>query len=534
MNRTRRDLLWLFLLSLAVRLCTAALIPQPGYMDAAYYAAGAARWARGGGLTEPFLWNYLDDPTGLPHPGFLYWMPLPSLLAAPFAALAPGSFLAQQLPFVLLSALLPLLGYAVAWQASAARRQAWLAGLLTLFSGFFFPYWTLPETFAPFALCGGLALWLVGQRIEHRLEQAERPRATGALLIGALVGLAHLTRPDGPLLLFVALAGITLAGWTDQRTRAGDSRAGPVLGDLLLILLGYLVVMGPWFLRNVRATGAPLSPAGTKTLWLTGYDDLFCYRCRLTPGTYLAWGWDNILPSKLWALGVNLQRFLAENCLVFLLPFTLAGLYRLRRRPSFLLVSVYLILVYLAHSVAFTFPGPRGGFFHASAPTLPFLFAAGAEGLDAAVRWAGRHRRWRLRQAQAVFCAAAVVAAVALSLDAAAAKLPAWQKTDAVYRQAGRWLAQEEAQGAVVMVSNPPAFWFHTGHPAVVVPNEGLETVLVVTDRYGAGYLLLDANRPQPLAGLFAGTVSHPRLRRVAVWEAPTGRAVLFAVEATP
>ena len=156
----RRDLLGLFLLSLVVRLAIAALISRPGYMDTAYYSAGAIDIAQSRNLNEPFLWNYLDDPEGLPHPGFLYWGVLPSLLAAPFAALFPGSFLALQLPFVLFSALLPLLAYGIARRFTDRRRTAWLAGLFTLFSGFFFPYWTLPETFAPFALFGSLALWL--------------------------------------------------------------------------------------------------------------------------------------------------------------------------------------------------------------------------------------------------------------------------------------------------------------------------------------------------------------------------------------
>ncbi|MBE9509190.1 MAG: hypothetical protein IMY86_14220, partial [Chloroflexi bacterium] len=66
MSRIRRDLLWLLFLALAVRLAVAALIRRPGYMDTAYYAAGAVRLAQGGGLSEPFLWNYLDDPAGLP------------------------------------------------------------------------------------------------------------------------------------------------------------------------------------------------------------------------------------------------------------------------------------------------------------------------------------------------------------------------------------------------------------------------------------------------------------------------------------
>ena len=187
----RRDVLWLFLLAVAVRLSVAVLVPRPGYMDTAYYAAGAVWLVQGGDLTEPFLWNYLGNPAGLPHAGFLYWMPLPSLLAAPFAALFPGSFFALQLPFALLSAILPLIGYAVAWQATGVRHHAWVAGLLVLFSGFFVPYWTLPETFAPFALFGSLALWLAGR---------ERGRLA-SLLAGLLVGLAHLTRPDGLLLL---------------------------------------------------------------------------------------------------------------------------------------------------------------------------------------------------------------------------------------------------------------------------------------------------------------------------------------------
>ena len=47
MSRERRDLLLLFLLSLVVRLATAAFISRAGYMDPAYYAAGAVNLATG-------------------------------------------------------------------------------------------------------------------------------------------------------------------------------------------------------------------------------------------------------------------------------------------------------------------------------------------------------------------------------------------------------------------------------------------------------------------------------------------------------
>jgi hypothetical protein len=516
-SRTRRDLLALFLLSLAVRLVVAALVSRPGYMDPSYYAAGAVNLARGGGLDEPFIWNYLDDPPGVSHPGFLYWMPLPSLVAAPLLVLFPDSFFAPQFPFVLLSALLPLVGYIAALHTTRGRHHAWTAGLLVLFSGFFFPYWTLPETFAPFALFGSAALLLAGKRREW----------WASLSVGVLVGLAHLTRPDGVLLLPVVM----LAPLLLLRPRSEQRTSYFTAGRWSLVALGYLLVMVPWFVRNVAVIGVPLSPAGSKTLWLTTYDDLFCYDCDLSLRSYLAWGWGNILRSKLWAMGVNLERFLAEDCLVFMLPFVFVGFYRLRRCSLFVLSGLYLFLVFLLHSLVFTFPGPRGGFFHAGAPALPFLFAAGAEGLEAAVRWAARLRRWDWRRALSVFAMAAVVAAVTLSGYVAAAKLCGWRSADAIYQEVGHWLEQRESQRVTVMVANPPAFWYHTGYPAVVVPTGGVDTLLAVADRYGVAYVLLDRNCPASLAELHAGVTSYPRLQPVMVWGERESQAVLWEVK---
>ena len=81
------------------------------------------------------------------------------------------------------------------------------------------------------------------------------------------------------------------------------------------------------------------------------------------------------------------------------------------------------------------------------------------------------------------------------------------------------------------MVANPPAFWYHTARPAVVVPHGGVEAVLAVADRYGVRYVVLDRNRPAPLAGLYANEVLHLRLRPVAAWGEGEGRTVLYAVE---
>jgi hypothetical protein len=526
---------WLILLGLAlvVRLTVACLLPGPPYVDAYFYAVGGRRLAQGYGFTVPFLWHYLDLPSGVPRPGFLYWMPLPAMLAASSIILLPWQgrpFLVVQLPFVALSALLPVLSYQVAWRVAGVRRHAWAAGLLTIFSGFFFPFWTLPETFAPFAILGCLALWLAG-RSQEQGEEGARISLGTSLLIGLLVGLAHLTRADGVLLLPVVafapvLPWLLRRGERRPRFTLGALRA--ILGYWVLVVLGYLLAMAPWFARNLSAIGALLPPAGAKTIWLRNYDDIACFGCDLSLRSYLDWGWRNILNSKLSALWINFQRFLAEDCLVFLFPFAIVGLYRLRRRLPFLLSVFYLLALYLAHSLVFTFPGWRGGFFHSSGVLLPFLFAAAMQGLDVVVGWVARRRRRHLnvQQARKVFTVAIVIAAVALSLYAASKTLPAWQGADVAYREIGLWLgAHDVSPDIVVMVNNPPGFTYHTGLPSVVVPNGGVETLLEVAERYHVTHVVLDSNRSRGLAELYDGAAVDG-LDLVATFQ--NGRVELF------
>jgi len=75
-------LLLLFTTALIVSLLEAFFIDQPGTMDACYYYSGGVNIFQGRGMNEFFYWNYLEGSVSLPHPGFLYWMPLPSIVAA--------------------------------------------------------------------------------------------------------------------------------------------------------------------------------------------------------------------------------------------------------------------------------------------------------------------------------------------------------------------------------------------------------------------------------------------------------------------
>ncbi len=509
-DRKHAWLLILVGLALAIRLLSAWLLRQPGYTDAYYYAVGAKQLYEGRGFEEPFIWNYLAPPETLPHPGYLYWMPLTAILGFLGLQLLGNSFAATQAPFVLLSALLPLVAYVVAWDLTGQRKHALLAGLLAIFPGFYAHVLVLPDNFAPFALAGSLCLWAAGRGLRE-----QKPLWFG--LAGLTAGLAHLARADGLLLAGVALAAAFVQALFGFRQRARfRGAAWPLLADIALLVSGYLLVMGPWLIRNWLVTGSLLGGSGIKTMFLTTYDDMFAYGRPLTLDTYLAWGWTEILQSKVQGLLLNLQRLWVENLLIFLLPFSAVGLWGLRRERLLWPFLLYLPLLFLAMTLVFTFPGMRGGLYHSGSALLPFLFAVAGPGLEVILRWAARKLRgWHIRKAWSMFSAGLVALAVlvtAFALWQAGVFSGKWNQRNLGYAELGDWLASRGAARAVVMVGDAPGFTWHTGQLAIAVPNEPLETILAVADRYGARYLVLDDTRPRTTDKLYAGQASDPRL----------------------
>jgi hypothetical protein len=505
-----RDLTLLLVLAVAVRLLTAWWLRQPGYTDAYYYAVGAQQLYAGQGFSEPFIWNYLDPPSTLPHPGYQYWMPLAAILGWSGMRLLGDSFRAMQAPFVLLSALLPLVAYTIAWDLTTRRKHALLAGLLAIFPGFYATVFVVPDNFAPFALAGSICIWATGRGLRDGSQ-------AWFGLAGLAAGLGHLARADGLLLVVVGLAA-AVAQLLPAFRRA-QSRQAPMrisAASTVLMIGGYLLIMGPWFVRNWLVLGTPLAGAGTRTMFLTTYDDLFAYGRPLTLDSYLAWGWGPILQSKMQALLVNLQRLWVENLIIVLLPFSALGLWTMRRDRLLWPFFLYLPLLFLAMTVVFTFPGMRGGLFHSGGALLPFFFAAAGPGLDGVLRWAARRfRGWHVLRAWPVFGTGLVAIAVILTVFAlwrAGVFSGDWNRRDLGYVRIGNWLSEQGEGQAIVMVGNAPAFTWHTGHLAVAVPNEPMDTILAVAGRYGAGYLVLDGTRPRTTDALFAGETTDPRL----------------------
>jgi len=495
----RRAFLVVFALALGWGALLAVAIRQPGYTDAYYYFNAAQRWVQGDGLTDAALWVYINAPDSLPGPSHTYWMPLESLVVGVSMWFYGAHFGAAQIPSVLFFSGLVTLAFWIGGRVGENARTAWLSALLVLFSGLFTPFWTTTDTFALYGLAGAGALAVMGLG-----------RANGQvrwfLLGGVLCAFGHLARADGLLLLAVLYLVIWWphAPWVESR-RSWRWR----LWLTLVTSTAYFVVMLPWFVRMVDQTGSPLPAAGLQTVWLRGYDELVSYPPNANAADFFAWGAQNILRSRWEALITNLGTFIAVETWVVLGPLVILALWMRRRDPFVLGVVIYGIALHLVMTLVFAYPGYRGGLFHSSAALLPFWASFAVVGLDSAVEWIGRRRRWRVWQARRVFGGAAVVLAAASSMRMAVARIPKLNENGTFYVD---WTADLPAE-AVVVVNDPPALYYHTGLAGVVVPQADPDVVLELAERYGVTHLLLDHNRTEPFAGLFSGEDQRPFLR---------------------
>ena len=530
MNKSRlrnNPYLVLFFITVIIRVATALPLEQTGYMDASYAIHIAENLAQGRGFTEDVLWNYLDQPGGLPHPSNLYWMPLPSTLIAPFFVVFGVSYRVAQIPFIVLSSLLPLFAFHLSRKIFRRGDYAWAAGLFTAFSGFYTIYWVSPDNFAPFALTASVCLFVIARGIETS-------SARYFVAAGALAALSHLSRADGVLLLAVAPIALLL--------RKSSFTWRYFVLFTFAFFLGYLLFMSPWFLRNYFAVGSPYPSAGTKTLWLTNYDELFRFADDLTPARYFAIGIGAIIQSKLNAAFLDALVVAFGALQVFLAPFAIVGLWRLRRRIEMLPFFIYAALLYLAMVFVFTFPSPRGSMLHSSTALLPFLAVAAPSGLDATVEWIARRRRsWNAFQASAFFRGGFVALTILISvylyaqgvapIISAPSDIPLWNQRDLHYREIAAWLIQNTRAEDVVMVVDPPTFYNLSHRRAVAIPTDNVDAVFSVANKYHARYLILEFDHPKPLADLYQQRMTVPGLERIADFRDALGRpAIVYEV----
>ena len=497
-----RDWLAVVLIGLLVQAFWALRMDHPTYMDAYYYTVNGQRLADGFGFTVPVVWQFLDGIRTLPAPAHTYWMPLPSLLAA-LGYLAGDSFRFAQFPFWLLAGMIPWLSYLISQALGAARWQAWAAAIFTAFGGYYAAYLSQPTTFAPFAWAGGLGLLLLA-RVAH--AQGQRWHWLAA---GVLAGLAHLTRADGILFLPLAWLLWLRLGLNGRRWRL------PSLKPIVAHGVGYLLVMGGWFARNMAVMGQPMPTAGTQTMFLTNYNDLFSYGRSFGLENYLAWGLENILASKLEALSLTVQTFVAVSGLVFLAPFVLWGwvacLRRQQTRAAMRPLSWFTLLLLGVMVLLFTFPAGRGSVLHSSAAVWPWMMPLALIGLGLAVEWmAKRLSHWQPERAKPIFAALFGVVVFVVS-PIVSSQQPLRIEEAALIEEIGVGLPAS----AVVMAGNPPMIFYHTGLAAISIPSEPLDRVQLAAADFGVTHLLLDFDHPEFMEGVWAGETNPSWLQHL-------------------
>ncbi|HSA99767.1 MAG TPA: hypothetical protein VLE49_03885 [Anaerolineales bacterium] len=478
----------LFVIGLVVPCAVSRFQSLPGYMDADYYFAGGLQLANGHGFTEPYLWNYLDDPAGLPHPSHTYWMPLASIVSAlGMWITGQATYAAGRLPFILLSACVPLLTAALAFRVSRQTRLAVVSGLLSIFSLYYAPFLPVPDNYALFMLLGAAFLLLAS------LEQKWIP-----IVLGALAGLLTLARSDG--LLWLGLAGLTVMWKATYKTEGVKNTFREwfalIVPAGLLVILGYLLTMGFWHVRNLDLFGSLLAPGGGRLLWLQNYNQTFIYPPEsLTRASFLQAGWDLALQNRVRAFSSNLSNAFGAQGGIFLFPFILIGLWRLRHElRTKIAVTGWLILLAIM-TVIFPFAGSRGSFFHAGAAFQPYWWVAAPVGLEAVLEWA--RSRGQFKDRNAPYFLQGVLVLLSIFMTAYLVNLrvisSGWAQDDFIYPAVEeKFLDNGIKPGDVVIVRNPPGYFIASGRSAISLPF-GDETIIqAVAEKYGARYLVLE------------------------------------------
>ena len=448
---------------------------QPTYTDAFYYAVGARTLAEGGGFSQPFLWNYIGDPTNLVVPSHTYWMPMPSLLGAIGMRLSGMNYWGAQAVFVALLCLLGMMAGWLAYTLTASRRMLWLTVAVVISGGYYGRFWGMTSTFTPYALFGGACLLALGLGLQR----------TGwhwFVWAGVLAGLAHLTRADGILLLGCGVLVVVFGG----TRRIFSIRQVALYGSLLFITYG--LCTAPWWIFNQLRLGMAFPTGGTVGIWLQEYDDLFRYPMDVSLHEFLQSDWREILKVRWDALQHNLLTFLAVEAAIVLAPFTLIGAWQRRGEKLLLPFFLYALLLHLVMTFIFALPGMRGSLLHSSSALWMFWVVLGWEGLDHAIAWVAQRRRtWRKRQAQQVFSVGIACLMGGMSILIAFRQEP--------MDETAQWMAYLQTNfpaDAVLMVNDPSHLYYYTRLSGVVLPNEQPHVIQEIAQRYGVAYLVLE------------------------------------------
>lgn len=495
-----RTHLILFLSGLILPAVLAQFQPIPGYLDSDYYYAGGLQLVTGKGFTQPYLWNYLDEPQSLPHPSHNYWMPLASIVAALGMWLTgQATYAAARIPFILIAACIPPLTAAFAWKFTQRRDLAITSALLAIFSVYHSPFVGVTDNFGLFMLFGGLYFLVLTQLISAPLL------SRNWLFLGLISGLMTLSRSDGLLwlgltLLLVLFYASRSTYHLPRTTHHATRKLQLVTRNSLLVLLGFLLVISPWYARNLNLYGSIMAPGGSRALWLDDYDQTFTFPAsNLTMQSWLSLGWHEILTDRRWALEQNLQSGFAAHGGIILFPFILVGIVKYWSDVRVRLGVTAWLILFAVMTLLFPFAGARGAFFHAGASLQPLWWTLAPLGLESVIASA-RKRGWFDDHAQVVFRSVLLLVTIILTGYVAWLRIFSlgWGENEG-YAEVETFLQQQGIQqDDVVIIRNPVGYYTTTGRAAIVIPYADEQGLLALSEQFDARYLVIEPEAAMP------------------------------------
>lgn len=472
---TLRPPLLLFLLGLSINLFVASYQSSPGYIDADYYFAGGLQLVQGKGFTEPYIWNYLDGSTSIPHPSHTYWMPLASIISAiGMWILGQHTYAAARFPFILLSACVPVMTFYLADSFLFKRSVSITASLLSVFSLYYVPFMPVTDNYPVFVILGGAFLFISSNETKWKF-----------LALGLIAGLLTLARTDG--ILWMGL--IIIFAWMYAPTNSVKG----FFVSIVISLTGYLLIMGWWHWRTWELFHTILTPGGEKLLWLTKYEEIFSFPpTRLSFQHLLAQGLENILSSRLHAIIDTFRSAIYLQFNMILFPFTVWGIWLYRHEERTRLALFGWLFLFLMMTILFPFAGQRGSFHHSGAAFQSIWWIMAAAGLDSLAMYLEKRRilyPFLLVNGLFVF----LITILTIQLFNFRVIKSGWSKDDYLIPTLKSSLFEFGIKsGDVVLAKNPPGFYLATGNPSIIIPYGDTQTLLLVAKEFDAQYLVVE------------------------------------------
>jgi len=533
-----------FLAAAAVRAWAASQITFPEPEDTAYYVDVARNLVTGHGLTADAIWSFATPPLTFdpPRPAFEIWLPVATFLDAIPMAIAGATFAAAQASSILVGSILAVL----AWRLGAdvavdldlppgrARTLALGSGLgaavylpLVLFS-------VQPDSTTPFAvlILGGclvirrivravviapppaprprlrfssrdrrarkLASPTATRVVESRAGRwsrrfgvdMDRPVVVGLVALGALIGVAALTRNEA---IYLGLVWAVVA-WRTTRPASGLGRrlraAAPLIGIPALVAIAIYL---PWAVRDILAFGTALpGQALTNALFLDGRD-VFAWNDPPTLDRYLAAGAATLAGLRVTALVHNVGTVL----LLLGVPISALGLLALpwtARLPALRPLGGFAVTSFLVATLVFPVATTWGTFLHAAGAIHVLVVVSALVVLDGLVERVRSSQGWT-RPVAWLGPAAAVATSVVLTVAIVPPQGADGRNTEALYRALPAALAAAgvplPTDGSPVVTDFP--IWLSTEDDvhAIALPNEPPSDVLDLATRFGAKLLVV-------------------------------------------